>query len=989
MAKTQLRTPPVLAALAALMWWAAVPALSFAQAAASGIAGVVTDSSGGALPGVTVEATSPALIEKVRTVVTDGQGQYRIIDLRPGIYSVTFTLSGFATFRRDGLDLPPGFTATVDVDMRVGGLEETVTVTGSSPVVDVQSSRDQKVLSEAVLEALPGQRNPNSYTPLLPGVVGQIGQVGVFGGVFTIHGSAISSTSLAIDGFETNSMAANGAGFIYYLNMASIQESSVTISGEAAELQKSGVRNNVIPKAGGNSFTGFAFIGGGSQATQSDNLTDELEASGLTRVNGLDMLFDLNPAWGGPIIRDRLWVYNAYRYFRQVDFLAGLYYNATPTAWMYTPDLSRPADNEVWDRSANLRLTWQASQNNKVSVFFDAAPHCTCNRGFSATTSPEATQVGRFWPNYFGQATWRYTPSTRWLFEAGMGSSWGSFQYNRQPGVGLDTIAVVEQSTGFSYRANATYGQSPTNPFTLRSSATYVTGAHAAKFGISHIFGRSITTNEAAGSRTYRLNNGVPNQVTLQATPNVIVANMNADLGVYAQDRWTMKRLTLNYGVRFDYFNGSVPEQNEAELLARFRLYTPPLVPVQTYPEVKDVPNWTDLNPRIAAVYDLFGDGRTAVRGSLGRYVAGETVSIATANNPLVRSVLSATRTWTDADRDFVVDCDLADPLTNLECGPLSNRNFGQLNPAATQYADNVLHGFDKRGYNWEAVAGIQHEFLPGSSVALNYYRRSFGNFTVTRNTATEATDYSPYCVTAPADSRLPGGGGTQICGFYDVNPNRFGQVLNLISQASDYGKQESVWDGYGLTTSIRLRGGGTVQGGIDQGRLRTNNCYALDNASLSGLAGAPHESDYCDVRPPWQPQVKFLAVYPLPWAEIQIGAGYQNVPGPQILANYSATSAEVAPTLGRSLSSGPNGTATLSLIPPGTRYGARAQQLDISFRKPFRLQRGRLLATIDVYNALNRSDVLSYNNTYGPAWLRPTAILAGRWAKFGAQWDF
>jgi hypothetical protein len=978
------------ASIVAMAWLAGAPAKASAQAAMSGIAGLVTDASGAALPGVTVEAASPALIERVRTVVSDAQGQYRIVDLRPGTYAVTFTLAGFSTLKRDGLELPPGFTATVNAELKLGTVEETVTVTAESPVVDVQSNRDQTVLTQSVLEALPAQRNPNSYTPLLPAVVGQLGQVGVFGGVFTVHGSAISSTSLAVDGFETNSMAANGAGFIYYLNMASIQESSVTISGEAAELQKSGVRNNVIPKAGGNLLSGFLFVGGGSHAMQSDNLTDDLQARGLTRVNGLVSLVDFNPAWGGPIAKDRLWFYNAYRYFREVDYLAGLYYNATPTSWTYTPDLTRQADNEVWDRSANLRLTWQASANNKISAFLDAAPHCTCNRGFSATTSPEATQVGRFWPNYFGQATWRYTASSRWLLEGGFGSSWGSFQYNRQPGVALDTIAVVEQSTGFSYRANATYGQSPTNPMTTRFSVSRVTGAHATKFGISHIFGRSITTNEAAGSRSYRLLNGVPNQVTLQATPNVIVANMNADLGIYAQDRWTLKRLTLNYGLRFDYFNGSVPEQNEAELLARFGLSVSPFVPAHTYPAVKNVPNWKDLNPRIAAVYDLFGTGKTAVRFSLGRYVAGETVTISTANNPIVKSVTSATRNWTDANGNFVVDCDFSNAALNGECGPLSNLNFGKANPSATQYSDNVLHGYDKRGYNWEGVAGIQHELFPGASVQLNYYRRSFGNFTVTRNSATTANDYTPFCITVPSDQRLPGGGGNQVCGYYDVNPDKFGQVINVISQASDYGKQESVWDGYGLTAAIRVKGGGTIQGGVDQGRLRTNNCYALNNPSLSGLgSSAAHNASYCDVRPPMQAQFKFLGVYPLPWAGLQVGAGYQNIPGPQLLANYAATNAVIAPSLGRNLASGANGTATLSLIPPGTQYGPRAQQLDLSLRKRFDIGRGRVLATLDVYNALNRSDVISYNNTYGPAWLRPTAILTGRWVKLGAQFDF
>jgi len=546
---------------------------------------------------------------------------------------------------------------------------------------------------------------------------------------------------------------------------------------------------------------------------------------------------------------------------------------------------------------------------------------------------------------------------------------------------------VTEQSTGLTYRANATYGQSPTNPVTTRVALTYVTGSHAAKFGFSEVFGRSITTNEAAGSRTYRLNNGVPNQVTLQATPSVTVVNMNADLGLYAQDRWTIRQLTLNFGLRFDYFNGSVPAQDEAELLARFGLYAPVFVPVRSYPAVKDVPNWKDVNPRLAGVYDLFGNGRTAVRASLGRYVAGETATTATNLNPITTSVTSATRTWTDLNRDFVVDCNFADPTPNGECQGLSNLNFGQANPNATRYADDVIRGSGKRGYNWEGVVGIQHELRDGISVTANYYRRWFGNFSVTQNKATSPTDYTSYCITAPVDSRLPGGGGNQICGFYDVNPNKFGQVLSLITQSSDFGAQESVWDGYGLTTSIRLPKGGTVQGGVDQGRLRTNNCYVLGQPNLSGLAGSPNTSDYCDVRPPLQPQIKFLAVYPLPWADIQIGAAYQNLPGPQIQASYSASSASIAPSLGRPLSSG--GTATLNIIPPGTLYGARAQQLDLSARKSVKLRNGRLVGTLDIYNALNRSDVITYNNTFGPAWQRPTAILTGRWLKFGAQLDF
>jgi hypothetical protein len=960
-----------------------------AQAPSSSIAGVVRDSSGAVMPGVTVEASSPALIERVRSVTTDTEGQYKIVDLRPGIYTVTFALAGFTTVKREGLDLPPNFTATVNADMRVGAIEETVTVSGASPVVDVQTNSTPTELTQTVLEALPAQRNPNAITPLVPGVAlstGGVGTLGVFGGTFTVHGSPISSTSLAIDGFETNSMAADGAGFIYYLNAATIQESSVTVGAESAELQKSGVRNNIVPKTGGNDFSGFLYLGGSSHTFQANNITDTLRATGLTAVNHLDKMSDINPAWGGPIIQSKLWFYNAFRYDEETDLVAGLFYNATPNAWTYTP-ASKQAGNTVWDRSANIRLTWQVSTKNRFSAFVDAAPHCTCDRGSSATVSPEATQIGMFWPNYFGQATWRYTPTSRWLFETGMGSSWGSYSYNRQPGVALDTISVTEQSTGLLYRANTTYGQNPTNPKTVRLALTYVTGSHAAKFGFSDVVGRNIAVNAAGQEMSYRFLNGIPNQVTLYAEPSVVVVNMNADMGLYAQDRWTVRRLTLNYGVRYDHFNGSSPAQNEAALLQQFGLPTPPLVPVQSYPAVENTPNWNDVNPRVGAVFDLTGDGKTAVKASVGRYVTGQTTTIATATNPITRSIVTATRNWNDINKNYVVDCDLTNPATNGECGPISNLNFGKANPNATQYADNVTHG--NRPYSWELEAGIQRQLGPGWSVSGTYYRRWFGNFTVTQNTSTAASDYSSYCITAPPDPRLPSGGGNQICGYYDVNPNKFGQVTSLVTRAANFGTQQSVWDGFGLTTTMKLPKGGRLQGGIDDGRLRTNNCYVLNQPQLSGLAGSPNTNAYCDVRPPFQAQIKFLAVYPLKWQDLFVSAAYQGLPGPQITATYTATNAQIAPSLGRNLSSGVNGNAALQIIPPGTVYGDRAQELDVSLKKPIKVQGLRIMGSVDVYNILNRSDITGFNTTYGPAWLRPTTILSGRWVKFGLQMDF
>ena len=272
--------------------------------------------------------------------------------------------------------------------------------------------------------------------------------------------------------------------------------------------------------------------------------------------------------------------------------------------------------------------------------------------------------------------------------------------------------------------------------------------------------------------------------------------------------------LTLNFGLRYDYFNGSVPAQDEAELLARFGLYDPTFVPVRSYPEVKDVPNWKDVNPRMAGVYDLFGNGRTAVKASLGRYVAGQTATTATNLNPINTSVNSATRTWNDCNRDFVVDCDFVEPAAE-------RRVPGALEPEFRS-GQSQRHALRRRCHprlrkarlQLGGVAGIQHELRDGVSVTASYYRRWFGNFSVTQNTATAPTDYTSYCITAPVDPRLPGGGGNQICGFYDVNPNKFGQVLSLVSQSSDFGAQESVWDGYGLTTSVRLPKGAPCRAG-------------------------------------------------------------------------------------------------------------------------------------------------------------------------------
>src|SRR5439155_6800883 len=350
------RTASVATTVLALSCLVLFPVRVSAQATGA-IAGLVKDPSGAVLPGVTVEASSPALIERVRTVITDGQGQYRIADLVPGTYALVFTLAGFSSVRREGLELSSGFTATINADMRAGSLEETITVSGQSPLVDVQTTTAQKTLTHDLLESLPTNKGIASFAALTPGIsLGATAQdVGGNKGelaTMSIHGGSGNDQRLLQDGMRFNSMEGSGRGF--YVNPAAAEEITLARGGNPVENELGGVQVNVVPREGGNVFHGYFFSNYTSSGLQSDNLTDDLRARGLTTANKVDHIWDVNGAYGGPIQKDRLWFYSAHRSFGYANFVAGGYYNATQGTPFYTPDLSRTSVIDEKNRSHTL-----------------------------------------------------------------------------------------------------------------------------------------------------------------------------------------------------------------------------------------------------------------------------------------------------------------------------------------------------------------------------------------------------------------------------------------------------------------------------------------------------------------------------------------------------------------------------------------------------------------------------------------------------------
>jgi hypothetical protein len=983
-----------------------VPRLSLAQSATTGsIAGVVKDVTGAVLPGVTVEAASPALIEKVRTVITDDKGEYKIVDLRPGAFTVTFTLAGFSIVKREGIELTTGFTATVNAQLAVGALTETVTVAGASPVVDIQNVRSQKAYSKEAVDTLPTAKGVSGFAALTPGVIvsGSLQDVGGNRsdqyGFMHVHGGHDGDGRQLYDGMWINDAQGNGGGVSRHMtpDENSVQETTLETGGMSAESSTGGVHTNYVPRDGGNTFSLYLNGTGVGSGLQNSNINSALESRGVTQANQIKKVWDIGGGLGGPILHDRLWFYTAHRWWGAQEYIPRAYVNATPHTFTYTPNLNEQGFTDYPFRDNHLRLTWQATSKNKITLTYFNQDDCQCHYFLeSGAYTPEATIDARYKPVYFAQATWSYPATNKLLFQAGFTRADEIETNLPQAGVLPTDISWIELTTGVQHNSMSQYSAGILGPGNYlnnldlgqengRLSMTYVTGSHAFKAGMFAMHGvNNLAYLYVNQNVSYGFRNGIPAQLSEWASPGSGGLNtLDLNLGLYAQDQWTVRRVTLNLGLRYDQLKGSYPAQTRPG---------GPFVGPITFPGRSDLPNFKDLSPRLGIAYDLFGNGRTAIKATLGRYVVSNATDIAGAINPANAIVVSTTRTWTDANGNFIPDCDLQNPAANGECGAINNNLFGTVH-TVTQWASDATSGFGKRGYTWEGSALIQHELRPGTAVNVAYYRTWFGNFTVTQNTAAPASAFSPYCVTAPVDARLPGGGGNAVCGFFDVNPAQFGQVSNIVSLASNFGNQTEVFNGFDFLINSRFGKEGLLQGGLATGQTVTDNCYANARPDLTPagyVAGSPRTQAFCHVAPPWSEgtQVKLSVIYPLPW-DIKISATYQNLPGLNSLGTYVATNAQIAPSLGRNLAAGANGTATVGLVPTGVLYEDRLNQVDLRFVKIVKIARARLQGRFDIYNLFNASTILNEVTRYGPQWLQPSQILGGRVFKFGAQLDY
>ena len=822
----------------------------FAQGQSGSIAGVVRDTSGAVLPGVTVEAASPALIEKARTVVTDGQGRYTIVDLRPGTYSVAFTLAGFSTVKREGIELTTGFTANVNADLRVGTIEETVTVTGESPIVDTQSTTKLATATRDVMDVLPTDRNFVSFAALTPSVLvtgvrqnvgGSIPETGMN---LVVHGSRASDSLVTVEGMPIINGGGTG-GLMYgnYLNNGLAQEITFQTDSHNAEFERATVYSNFIPKEGSNTFRGSFFGRWAGESWQSDNLSDEQMAQGLRTGNRIDRIWDINPNVGGPIVRDRLWVYGGFRHWGTYNTVAGSFKDADFSDIFYHPTTEQNLF-PVWHESAVARFTMQANQKNKFNVYTDWQytyfGNCFVPTYLTAISAcPEYKNI----PQYILQGSWSSPVTNKLLLEAGGTITPQDFHGYRRPGVSETQFSMNDPTvpagmpTTWGSAANG-YGYNRSDQTNYRASASYVTGSHSVKAGFTLMHSWRYNTNEPNNSVSLSVRGTQPFSLTQYATPIQFHETLGYNMGLFAQDQWRVNRFTFNYGVRLDFLNARVDAQN---------IPAGPFTPARNFDAVENVPNWKDVDPRFGVVWDLFGDGKTAVKASVGRYVIGESYTIARNMNPVQTSVNTVTRTWAppagviyNGDYNPYNDCDLFNPNANtkrpgqINCGAINNPAFGQVTARTTSYDPAVINGWHVRPNNWEGQVSIQREIVPRVSAYAAYTRRWFGNLTSTRNQNVSNADFTHYCIPVPVDSRLPNGGGYQQCGLYDVN--RIITPNNLIFNSADIGGIDDVYDGFDFDVNARLARNVILSGGVTFGRERVNNCILKDDLSLAGL---------------------------------------------------------------------------------------------------------------------------------------------------------
>ena len=912
--------------LVTLLLLAAAPA-AYAQSA---IAGDVRDSSGAVLPGVTVEASSPALIEGTRRAVTDGAGHYTIADLRPGTYSVSFSLTGFRGVKRDGIVLPTSFTATVNADLAIGAVEEAITVTGASPLVDVQRSVSQSVMTRETLDTIPTGKDPFAVGQLIAGVTTSTPDVGgtqiMQQPTLQVHGSSNNDNVFMVDGVQIQHMGFGGNQTGFYFNDGLMEEISYQTSSLAAEAPVGGVQINMIPHDGGSTFHGSVFSTAANGSLQASNQDSDLIALGFRAQNRVDSVYDLNGTLGGPMKRDHLWFFGTYRRWSANNFLGNTFTSTGDQAI---------DDQHISD--ATIRLTWQATTRNKISLHYDQSVkfrgHRPNNWVTASINDPISDVVQTTQLNFIGEIKWSSPITNRLLADASVFVLPVNYTLGFEPDAAPDAVATFDQIRSAISGVSPRMDTNSARMVTYAGSASYITGSHNLKAGGQLRTGWSQELFTIRGDILQITNNAVPGSVREVNTPSGHKEE-GANGALYVQDSWRLGRVTVNPGVRYERFVMSIPAQSAP---------AGTWIGARDFAAHDDLINWNTVSPRLGVSWDASGDGRTAVKGGVSRYDRLEGITIIQPLNQ--RNIAFQTCPWNDANHDLVAQLN--------EIGTCT----GSLQPSL----GNVDPGL-ARPHQWEYTVMVQRQIGSNTAVSLGYYGRRFGDLYTTVNAAVPSTSYTPVSITNPLTN--------QPLTVYNQDPATRSAVRNVVTTIPEL---EQHYNGVEVQMNTRMSNG-SVFGGFTIGRdYGDQDSGDLNNPNnrINNQGAIGFDSTY---------QIRGGFTWRVP-GDVQLSGSIREATGLPQTRVFVVTSAVV-----------PGLTQVNQNVQVAQRGDFRypwVNLVDLRVARSFRAGSTRFEPTLDLFNVFNNNAVTSAVTTIGSSLGRPSAIVMGRLVRVGGRVTF
>jgi hypothetical protein len=840
---------------------------------------------------------------------------------------------------------------------------------------------------------------------------------------FSARGGDTDEGRMTVNGMVV-AAAFNGGGVSsYVLDSVNVDEISVTVSGGMGETDIGGPVMNLVPRGGGNSFRGQAFLNNAGDWSRGSNIDDEIRAVGISEPPGIIKSYDASVSYGGPIKRDRLWFFGSYRRLNTETAVVGIVANANAgnlARWDWLPDDGITSRQSQGRTMYIGRLTAQATSKHRIQFNHEYQQRCEgsplreetdgCHRrganwiaAGSATQSPEAGTPYFDFPYYVTQAMWTAPMTNKLLFEVG----YTRFSYyhaggpGQLPPDGIFDIGVTEQNgtainpaTGqryasranYQYRALSQYSDNYANPNNWRASASYVTGAHSLKVGYQGAYLVARTKAVVNPSMlSYTFNQGVPVSFGFRL-PDWQTSDRTSTAGLYVQDTWTRGRLTLQGALRYDRaWSWSPTGENGTTTLS------PTNRSPITFDRTPSVDAFNDITPRVGVAYDVFGTGKTALKFNLGHYLDSATNDSAyTRNNPANRIARGAggvvTRNWQDTNNNKVVDCDLlnfAQQTAVDTCAALTgnNLNFGRVGTGLTQVNPETLRGWGVRENDWQWGITVQQELFPRVSLDVGYARRWFRGFTVTDNLVRTPSQYESWTINAPQDPRLPGGGGYPITTYVPTDAAAAIPAQNYITFETDFGAaRANYWQGVDVTLNGRMRNGLTFQLGTSTGRAIDDRCDTVPKIDSPDRRANMLSMGSCRDEDPFRTTLRGLASYVIPKIEVQLSATLRSQPAFELGTGSGTIGAgsngavwQVPNTVVQSLlgrlpaGSLPNGTTAVTLLDNDHRLyvGGRRNQIDLRVAKIIHLGRTRSDLGVDLGNLLNTNYATAYTTTY------------------------